>query len=82
MPYYYTIRNTKENRAMLQSLVQFERVLKQIRCVRERERIIILELVPHDKGVAKKKLANMLGAAKKRLMMPKYDKKKIIHIIE
>jgi DNA-directed RNA polymerase specialized sigma subunit len=80
---YYTLSNTKQNRAMLQSLVQFERVLEQIQCVRERERIIILKLVPHDKGVSQKKLANMLGAAKKRhSRVPKYDKKKRIHCID
>ena len=79
---YYTIPDTKENINALQSLVQFERVIKQIRCVREKGRIIILELVPYNKGVSKKKLATMLGCAKKHTGAPKYDKKRRIFCIK
>jgi len=79
---YYTIPDTKENINALQSLVQFERVIKQIRCVREKGRIIILELVPYNKGVSKTKLATMLGCAKKHAGAPKHDKKRRIFCIK
>ena len=79
---YYTIPNTKENRDRLQSLVQFERVIKQIRCVREKELIIILKITPYNKGVSEKKLAKMLGCPKKHPGAPRYDRKRKIICIK